>query len=81
MQYLPLGYKPQTPEQLQEQEARFKRYDYYGIPYGIIDDPEDEEITQIEIDQVEAVTLILQGKEIPKDLEQRLLSYKHHTTQ
>ena len=74
--FLPLGYVPQTEEQIAETERRENLYDYYGIPYGIFDGDEKEDSTEIEKDRTEAQILIMQGKEIPKDLEERLLRYK-----
>ena len=74
--FLPLGYVPQTEEQIAETERREKLYDYYGIPYGIFDGDENVDSIEIEKDRTEAQILIMQGKEIPKDLEERLLRYK-----
>lgn len=74
--FLPLGYVPQTDEQIAETERREKLYDYYGIPYGVFDGEEEIEFIEIEKDRTEAQILIMQGKEIPKDLEERLLRYK-----
>lgn len=74
--FLPLGYVPQTEEQITETERRENLYDYYGIPYGIFDGDEKDDSIEIEKDRTEAQILIMQGKEIPKDLEERLLRYK-----
>lgn len=74
--FLPLGYVPQTEEQITETERRENLYDYYGIPYGIFDGDEKVDSIEIEKDRTEAQILIMQGKEIPKDLEERLLRYK-----
>ena len=54
-------------------EDKFKKYDYYGIPYGIFD---EDKISVMEKDRSEAILLIAQGLPLPKDLEERLLSYK-----
>ncbi len=72
-QFLPYGYQEQTDQQISEMEAKFKKYEYYGIPYGVFD---EDESTQVEKDRSEAILLIAQGLPIPKDLEDRLLSYK-----
>ena len=75
--FFPLGYRPQTEEQISELEYREKLYDYYGIPYGVFDDPKNEiEDTEIEKDRTTARILIMQGEKIPEDLEKRLLDYK-----
>lgn len=74
--FLPLGYVPQTKEQIEETERREKLYDYYGIPYGIFDGTEHEINNEIEKDRTEAQILIMKGEEIPKTLEERLLKYK-----
>lgn len=37
--YLPLGKEMiATDKQIQERDAKFKKYEAYGIPYGILDD-------------------------------------------
>ena len=74
--FLPLGYVPQTEEQIAETERRENLYEYYGIPYGVFDGEEKVDSNEIEKDRTEAQILIMQGKEIPKDLEERLLRYK-----
>lgn len=78
MRYLPLGYLERTQEQIDEQERKFKLYDYYGIPYGILDGGHDCSCMdmQKEIDREDARLLIMQGKEIPRDLEDKLMRYK-----
>lgn len=79
MRYLPLGYQPQTEEELKEQQARFDAYEFYGIPYGILDSENEEkkeEDLNIEIDRNEARSYILQNKPLPEDLAKRLLAYK-----
>lgn len=75
--FLPLGYQPQSEEEIRMTEEKEKLYEYYGIPYGVIDgiDNPNKEI-EIEKDRTTAQILIMQGKEIPKELEQRLLKYK-----
>lgn len=75
--FLPLGYQPQSEEEIKMTEEKEKLYEYYGIPYGVIDGSEnDNKDIEIEKDRTSAQILIMQGKEIPKDLEQRLLRYK-----
>lgn len=77
MQYLPLGYKPQTQEQLKVQETIFEQYEYYGIPYGIFDGSDETDADIIEMDREEAKLLIMRGEEIPPDLAAKLLEYKY----
>ena len=64
----------------EEQERRFRLYEYYGLKTGVIYDPPYGEgnifETQEEIDKREARQLILGNKELPKDLAERLLGYK-----
>lgn len=75
--FLPLGYQPQTEEEIKMTEEKEKLYEYYGIPYGVIDGSEkDDKDLEVEKDRTMAQILIMQGKEIPADLEQRLLQYK-----
>lgn len=77
--YLPFGRElVMTKEQMAQQENKFEAYDFYGIPYGIIDDTRDGEqfATKKDIDREKARLLIMQQKPLPKDLEQRLLRYK-----
>lgn len=81
MQYLPFGYQPLTAEQREQQDRKFELYDYYGIPYGMLDNDNDIEISQKEIDREDARLLLMQGKKIPKDLEIRLLRYKQNDQQ
>ena len=77
--FLPLGYQPQSEEEIKMTETKEKLYEYYGIPYGVIDgaEKEDKDI-EIERDRTEAQILIMQGKPIPADLEKRLLQYKEN---
>jgi len=37
--FLPLGYQPQS-EEIKMTETKEKLYEYYGIPYGVIDGAE-----------------------------------------
>lgn len=75
--YLPYGkrIKPSS-EKIKFQQDKFKKYDYYGIPYGGFDGKNEDSISQVQQDQDEARLLILQGKEIPENLAKRLLQYK-----
>lgn len=73
--FLPDYARPQTLQEIRETHERIRRFEYYGIEYNNFDGgdlPESEK----EKDQDEARILILMGKEIPKDLEERLLRYK-----
>ena len=75
--FLPLVYQPQSEEEIKMTEEKEKLYEYYGIPYGVIDGAENpSKKIEIEKDRTTAQILIMQGKEIPKELEQRLLKYK-----
>lgn len=77
--FLPLGYQPQSEEEIKMTEEKEKLYEYYGIPYGVIDGSEkDNKDIEIEKDRTTAQILIMQGKEIPADLEKRLLHYKEN---
>ena len=77
--FLPLGYQPQSEEEIKMTEAKEKLYEYYGIPYGVIDGSEKEDYDiEIEKDRTAAQILIMQGKPIPADLEKRLLEYKEN---
>ena len=77
--FLPLGYQPQSEEEVKMTEEKEKLYEYYGIPYGVIDGLEKEEKElEIEKDRTTAQILIMQGKEIPEDLGKRLLQYKEN---
>lgn len=78
MKYLPFGYQEKTQEQLAKQESKFKLYDCYGIPYGILDGDSEHIDMQKELDIEDARLFIMQGKKLPKDLEIRLLGYKKH---
>lgn len=78
-QYFPFGKQiVPTQEQVKDQQLKFQKYDYYGIPYGYFDTSEEGEgyKSKKEIDREKARLLILSGKNIPKDLEIRLLQYK-----
>lgn len=72
--FLPMGYQPQTDEQIKDMDRKFELYDYYGIPYGIFDDIRQD--INVEKDRTTAKLLIMQGIAIPEDLEKRLLEYK-----
>lgn len=78
--YLPFGKEIiPTKDEIENQIRIFKQYDYYGIPYGYFDSVGEGEqfMTQRDIDISSARILIMQGKQLPKDLEHRLLEYKH----
>jgi hypothetical protein len=64
----------QSEEEISLQEKMEQLYKYYGIPYDIFDDKVTK--TQIQSDRNMARELILLGKDIPEDLEKRLLEYK-----
>lgn len=66
--------RPQTLDDINKREERFRIYDYYGIPHSIFDEIKIPK--KIEKDWAEAVALIVSNKKIPKDLEKRLLEYK-----
>lgn len=77
--YLPYGKELiPTEEQIEQQQIKFKRYNYYGVPYGEFDgnDYGEGRLSQKDKDIEQARILIMAGKEIPKDLENRLLEYK-----
>lgn len=77
--FLPLGYQPQSEEEMKMTEEKEKLYEYYGIHYGVIDgSKEDENNIEKEKDRTTAQILIMQGKTIPSDLEERLLQYKEN---
>ena len=78
MRYLPFGKEiKQTEQQKMFEKRKFERYDYYGIPYGMLDGDTDEGTrTDREEDIEKARLLIMQGEEIPKELADRLLMYK-----
>lgn len=75
--YLPFGKKSNpSKERIRSQQDKFKKYDYYGIPYGCFDGNDEGNFSQYEQDCEEARLLILQGKELPEELAKRLLEYK-----
>lgn len=77
--YLPFGYIPQTEEQLKEQDRKFRLYEMYGIPYGMLDSSKSYELEDsivVTEDRAKARLLIMQGLEIPEELKNRLLKYK-----
>lgn len=78
--YLPFGKElVATDEQMKERDEKFRKYEMYGIPYGILDDTCGEgKRSSIDKDRETARILIMQGKDVPKDLEKRLLAYKNN---
>lgn len=62
-------------EEIAERERQYRLYDYYGIPYLMLDDAVEYDI-QKDIDRNHASDLIMRGLSIPKDLDERLLRYK-----
>ena len=80
MKYLPFGREiVLTDEQQAQQKRKFDLYDEYGIPYGIFDGTHvgEQFRSQKDKDRDAARILIMQGKDIPEDLKERLLSYKN----
>ena len=73
--FLPDYARPQTPQEIKKANERIRKFEYYGIEYNNLDGGELAE-SKKEKDRDEARILILMGKEIPKDLEERLLRYK-----
>ena len=77
--FLPFGKQIiPTEEQVIKQKSIFSKYEYYGIPYGNFDTSEAGEgfKSQKEVDREKARLLIMQGKSIPQELEDKLLKYK-----
>ena len=74
-----IGYKPKikSPDEEKEYEEKLKYLEYLGI-IGVLDGGIDEcsQNTQKTVDRCEASILVFKGKEIPKDLLERLLKYK-----
>jgi len=66
-----------TNEQYEQRNKKFKLYEKYGIPYGTFDGTPEIDIQsfQKDKDRQTAISLIMQGKEIPEDLK-KLLHYK-----
>jgi hypothetical protein len=76
-QYLPFGKEIiPTEEQVREQQWLFEQYDFFGIPYGILDGQDEGQLTEKDIDREQAKLLISEGKTLPLDLQERLLLYK-----
>ena len=75
LNFLPDYARPQTPQEIRETHERIRRFEYYGLEYNAFDEGDFDE-SKKEKDRDEARMLILMGKEIPKDLEERLLRYK-----
>lgn len=76
--FYPFG-KPIIPtkEEINAQKRKFELYDYYGIPYGQIDDSKEAE-TQKDLDRLQASIYIMKGEEVPQELAERLLKYKEN---
>jgi hypothetical protein len=72
--FLPLGNQIQTEEEIKLNIKRQELSEYYGVPFGVFDSY-DEDKQEIK-DKAYAQALILEGKEIPDDLKERLLQYK-----
>ena len=64
----------------QEQLNRDIKYrelcEYYGIPHSIFDECKKDVEDHVKKDRKTAKFLLLAGKDIPKDLAERLLMYK-----
>ena len=67
-----------TQEYILAQKKKFEAYDYYGIPYGIFDNNDESMLVQSqrEKDIEDARLLILEGKQLPEELGNRILNYK-----
>ena len=76
--YYPLG-KPIIPteKEMNVQKRKFELFDYYGIPYGQIDDMKETE-SQKDLERLQASIIIMKGEDIPPDLAERLLRYKEN---
>lgn len=69
-----IGYKP--PEITEEQAKKYRKKIEYLEYLGIIGTLDGDETSQIDADRWEASLLIEQGRPVPKELIDRLLSYK-----
>jgi hypothetical protein len=72
--FLPLGNKMQTEKEIELNIKRQELSEYYGVPFGVFDSYDEDK--QESEDKAKAQALILEGKEIPDDLKERLLQYK-----
>lgn len=57
------------------EKIQIKKLEALGIEVDVFDDDEPYDV-QREKDVSEATLLVLQGKEVPEELEERLLEYK-----
>ena len=64
--------RPQTPQEIAEVNERIRKFEYYGIPYNCFDEGDGE----IEKLWDEASMFIMMGKDIPEDMEEKLLKFK-----
>ena len=75
MAYYPFGKKLiMSEEEVIKRERKFQLFDYYGIPYGLL----DGDVTRMDKEFHEARMLIEQGKPVSMELEKRLLEYKRN---
>lgn len=65
-----------TQAEIEEKERRKKKLKSLGIDIDVIDDGIESE----DIDKLQARILIMDGKDIPKDLEEKLLKKKRKAT-
>lgn len=66
-----------TKEEIAKRYQRIERLKSLGISVNILDSEEDDDLQYEEdIDKLKASILIMQDKELPKELEQKLLRKK-----
>ena len=64
-----------TQEEIEKRYKRIEKLKMLGISTNILDNEEEEYMEYEEdLDKLQASILVMQDKEIPKDLEQRLLN-------
>lgn len=73
-------FEPATEEELKQREWMYSRAEYLGIDLLAFDSDEVSS-EQYKKDVREASILLGEGKEIPKDLEERLLQVKNKREQ
>lgn len=65
-----------TEAEILKRKEQIKKLKSLGIEVNVLDGYDDPEEYEEDIDKLKASILIKQGKELPKDLEERLLQKK-----
>ena len=62
-----------TKEEIKKRYMRIKKLEELGIEVNVLDEKRDNKVLEEDLDKLQASILIMQDKEIPEELRQKIL--------